>query len=285
MILETDSPQRLSGHGLAFTIGRGNEICVAAVGSLSHLLVGHTLEDIVADMGAFWRHLTGDSQLRWLGPEKGVIHLAAGALVNALWDLWAKSEQKPVWRLLSDLEPEKLVRCLDFGFVSDALTPEEAIAILRRNVPTKAAREAEMRKIGFPAYTTSAGWLGYSDDKLRRLAREALGAGWDSFKLKVGGNIEDDGSIMVRPGAPFQVQAFAEDGGEGPEIAGLYVIAPDGAGDGTERQGGGIVPAVAAAVARQIVHLPVIADFRYIDCPGSAAHSPAAVEPFQENGN
>ncbi len=192
VILETDSPQRLSGHGLAFTIGRGNEICVAAVASLSHLVVGRTLDDIVADMGAFWRRLTSDSQLRWIGPEKGVIHLAAGAIVNALWDLWAKSEGKPVWRLLSDLEPEQLVRCLDFRFVSDALTPDEAIAILRRNVPSRAMREAEMRKVGFPAYTTSAGWLGYSDGKIRRLAREALEAGWDSFKLKVGGDIEDD---------------------------------------------------------------------------------------------
>jgi L-fuconate dehydratase len=183
----------LEGHGLTFTIGRGNEICVAAVKSLAPMVVGLTLEEIVADMGAFWRNITtGDSQLRWLGPDKGAIHLATAAIVNAVWDLWAKSEGKPVWKLLTDLTPEALVGCLDFRFVTDALTPEEALAILRRNAPTKAAREAEMLASGYPAYTTSAGWLGYSEEKMRRLAREGVAEGWTHFKQKVGGNIEED---------------------------------------------------------------------------------------------
>jgi len=191
--LQTDAPNRLEGHGLTFTIGRGNEICVAAVESLAPLVVGRSLEQIVADMGAFWRDITtGDSQLRWLGPDKGVIHLATAAIVNAVWDLWAKDEGKPVWKLLADMSPEELVRCLDFRFVTDVLTPDEALAILRRNAPTKAAREAQMLANGYPAYTTSAGWLGYSEEKMRRLAREGVAEGWTHFKQKVGGDIEED---------------------------------------------------------------------------------------------
>jgi L-fuconate dehydratase len=138
-VLHTDSAQGLEGHGLTFTIGRGNEICVAAVQSLAPLIVGLTLEEITADMGRFWHNITvGDSQLRWLGPEKGVIHLATAAIVNAVWDLWAKAESKPVWKLLADMTPEQLVACLDFSYVTDAITPEEAIALLRRQVPGKA---------------------------------------------------------------------------------------------------------------------------------------------------
>ncbi|WP_043531960.1 L-fuconate dehydratase [Litchfieldella xinjiangensis] len=191
--LHTDSGDELVGHGLTFTIGRGNEICVKAVESLAYLVEGQSLEEITADMGIFWRHLTsGDSQLRWTGPEKGAIHLATAAIVNAIWDLWAKSEQKPVWKLLVDMSPEQLVNCLDFRFVSDALTPQEALAILRRNATGKATREREMREHGYPAYTTSAGWLGYSDDKVRRLAREALAEGWTHFKQKVGGDLTED---------------------------------------------------------------------------------------------
>jgi L-fuconate dehydratase len=193
VVLEVDTGKHLEGHGLTFTIGRGNEVCVAAVKSLAPLVVGLTLEEIVADMGAFWRNITtGDSQLRWIGPDKGAMHLATAAIVNAVWDLWAKSEGKPVWKLLADLTPEELVRCLDFRFVTDALTPEEALAILRRNAPTKAAREQEMRELGYPAYTTSAGWLGYSEEKIRRLAREGVAEGWTHFKQKVGGDIEED---------------------------------------------------------------------------------------------
>jgi len=192
VVLRTDSPDGLEGHGLTFTIGRGNEVCVAAINALKPLILGKTLESFAANMGAFWRMITGDSQLRWIGPEKGVIHLATAAVVNAVWDLYAKTAGKPLWKLLVDMTPEELVACVDFRYITDALTPDEAFDILRRNKPTRAAREAEMRQHGFPAYTTSAGWLGYSDEKLRRLCREGLAAGWSHFKIKVGVDIEDD---------------------------------------------------------------------------------------------
>ena len=193
VVLETDAPGGLSGHGLTFTIGRGNEICVTAARSLAPLVVGLTLEEIIADMGDFWHHmLAGDSQLRWIGPEKGAIHLATAAIVNGVWDLWAKSKGKPVWKLLVDMNPEELVGCLNFSYVTDAITREEALAMLERNVSMKAERESQMEEFGYPAYTTSAGWLGYSDEKLRRLAREGVAAGWTHFKQKVGGDIETD---------------------------------------------------------------------------------------------
>ena len=193
VVLHTDSAKPLEGHGLTFTIGRGNELCVAAVRALESFVVGRTLEEITADMGAFWREITtGDSQLRWVGPDKGVIHLATAAIVNAVWDLWGKAEGKPVWKLLADMTPEALVRCLDFRFVSDVLTPEEALALLRRNWATRGEREAHLLAKGYPAYTTSAGWLGYPEDKVRRLAREGVAEGWTHFKQKVGGDIEED---------------------------------------------------------------------------------------------
>ncbi|WP_110692842.1 L-fuconate dehydratase [Salinicola halophyticus] len=193
VILHTDAGDDVTGHGLTFTIGRGNEICVAAVESLASRLEGRSLSDITANMGAYWRELTsGDSQLRWLGPEKGVIHLASAAMINAVWDLWAKCEGKPVWKLLADMSPEELVRCLDFRFVTDALTPEEAIGLLKGREAGKAEREAAMREHGYPAYTTSAGWLGYSEEKMRVLCREAIAEGWEHFKQKVGGDIEED---------------------------------------------------------------------------------------------
>jgi L-fuconate dehydratase len=192
VVLQTDSPDGLEGHGLTFTIGRGNELCVLAIEALQHLVIGKTLESFTADMGAFWHMITGDSQLRWVGPEKGVIHLATAAVVNAVWDLYAKSVGKPLWQLLADMTPEELVTCIDFRYISDALTPAQALDLLRRNAPTKATRVAEMRERGFPAYTTSAGWLGYSDDKLRALLREAIASGWTHIKMKVGSNIEDD---------------------------------------------------------------------------------------------
>lgn len=193
VVLETDAPDGLSGHGLTFTTGRGNEICVTAARSLAPLVVGLTLEEIIADMGDFWRHMiAGDSQLRWIGPEKGAIHLATAAIVNGVWDLWAKSKGKPVWKLLVDMSPEELVGCLNFSYVTDAITREEALAMLERNVSMKAERESQMEEFGYPAYTTSAGWLGYSDEKLRRLAREGVAAGWTHFKQKVGGDIETD---------------------------------------------------------------------------------------------
>jgi L-fuconate dehydratase len=191
VVLRTDQPG-LEGHGLTFTIGRGTEVCVAAIGALTPLVVGKTLESFTAHMGAFWRVMVGDSQLRWIGPEKGAIHLATAAIVNAVWDLWARSAGKPVWKLLADMTPEEVVACVDFRYISDALTPEDALTLLRRNVPGKAAREAELLRNGYPAYTTSAGWLGYSDDHLRHLCREALAAGWTHFKLKVGANLVDD---------------------------------------------------------------------------------------------
>lgn len=190
--LQTDAPGGLDGHGLTFTIGRGNELCVAAVRALAHLVEGRTLAGITADMGAFWRSVTSDSQLRWVGPEKGVIHLATAALVNAVWDLWAKAEGKPLWKLVVDMSPEEVVRCIDFRYITDVLTPDEALAMLRANAPTRAEREAAMRAEGYPAYTTSAGWLGYSDDKIRRLCREGLADGWTHFKIKVGADLEDD---------------------------------------------------------------------------------------------
>ena len=192
VILRTDSSEGLEGHGLTFTIGRGNELCVAAVNALKPLVVGRTLESFTANMVAFWHMITGDSQLRWVGPEKGVIHLATAALVNAVWDLYAKAEGKPLWKLLVDMTPEQLVACVPFNYITDALTPDEALELLKRNEPTRAEREAEMRAGGYPAYTTSAGWLGYSDEKLRGLLREGLAQGWTHFKMKVGRNLEDD---------------------------------------------------------------------------------------------
>src|ERR671930_590759 len=149
VILRTSTPG-LEGHGMTFTIGRGNELCVAAIQALRPFVVGKALESFTEDMGAFWRMITGDSQLRWIGPEKGVIHLATAAVVNAVWDLWAKREGKPLWKLLVDLSPEEIVRCVDFRYLTDALTPEEALELLRRHEPTKPAREREMLEEGFP---------------------------------------------------------------------------------------------------------------------------------------
>jgi L-fuconate dehydratase len=190
-ILHTDHPT-LTGHGLTFTAGRGNELCVAAIRSLAYLVEGRTLESFTGDMGAFWHHITSDSQLRWVGPEKGVIHLATAAIVNAVWDLWGKAEAKPVWKLLSDMTPGEIVRCIDFRYITDALTPAEAQEILERQMPGRGARVAEMRASGYPSYTTSAGWLGFSDGQLRELCQEAIRGGWSHFKIKVGGDLNDD---------------------------------------------------------------------------------------------
>ena len=192
VVLQTDSPQGLQGYGLTFTNGRGNEICVAAVQALKHHVLGRTLESLTSDLADFWLRITSDSQVRWLGPEKGVIHLATGALVNAVWDLYARSEGKPLWKLLVDMTPEQIVAGIPFRHISDALTPHEAVEILGRNESTKATREAEMRALGYPAYTTSAGWLGYSDEKVRNLVREGLVEGWTHFKMKVGRDLQDD---------------------------------------------------------------------------------------------
>lgn len=189
VVLETDSP--LKGHGLTFTIGRGNELCVAAIEALKPLVVGLTIEPGV-DMGSIWKRLTSDSQLRWVGPEKGVIHLATAAVVNALWDLYARLEGKPLWKLLADMSPEQIVASIPFTYITDALGPEEALEILKRHEPTKQQRTAKIIEHGYPAYTTSAGWLGYSDEKVRALVRSGLDQGWTHFKMKVGRNVEDD---------------------------------------------------------------------------------------------
>jgi len=189
VVLRTDQPG-LEGHGLTFTNGRGNELTVAAVRALERHVRGRRLEDVTAGMRAFFRALTQDVQLRWLGPEKGILHMATGAVINAVWDLWAKREGKPLWKLVVDLPPEQLVSCLDFSYVTDALTPDEATVLLERLAPTRGAREDEMRRDGYPAYTTSTGWLGYPDEKVRRLCREAIAAGWTHFKMKVGQDLE-----------------------------------------------------------------------------------------------
>jgi L-fuconate dehydratase len=180
------------GHGLAFTLGRGTELCVAGVRALAPLVEGMTLEEIRGDMAGFWRRLTSDSQLRWVGPEKGVIHLATAAVVNAVWDLWARVEGKPLWKLLVDMSPEELVACVDFRYITDHTTPDQALDLLREHLEGRSAREAAMLRDGYPAYTTSAGWLGYSDDEIRRRCREGIEAGWTHFKMKVGGDLEDD---------------------------------------------------------------------------------------------
>ena len=190
VILQTDAG--LEGHGLTFTIGRGNEICVAAIDAFRPLVVGCRLEDLTADLGAFWRRLAGDSQLRWLGPEKGVIHLAMAAVLNAVWDLYARSQRKPVWKLLSDMSPAEVVRCIDFRYITDALTEDEAIDLLERQRRGKPDRERVLMQSGYPAYTTSAGWIGYSDERIRQACRDAIAAGWTHFKVKVGASIEDD---------------------------------------------------------------------------------------------
>ena len=190
--LQTDRADRLEGHGITFTTGRGNELCVAAVAALRPMVVGRTLESITSDFAAFWYALVGDGQLRWVGPEKGVIHLATAAVVNAVWDLYAKVEQKPLWKLLLDMSPEELVAVIPFRYITDALTPEDALAILRDGLATRDIREAEMLSFGYPAYTTSIGWIGYSDEKVRQLCEEGVAAGWRHFKLKVGGDVASD---------------------------------------------------------------------------------------------
>ncbi len=191
VILETDQPG-LEGHGLTFTIGRGNEICCAAIKALRHLVEGLSLDSIRADMGGFWRHVTSDSQLRWIGPDKGAIHLATAAVVNAAWDLWAKAEGKPLWRLVADLSPEAFVRALDFRYMTDGITQQEALVLLRRQEAGKAQRIRTLEREGYPCYTTSAGWLGYDDAKLRRLCHEALASGFNHVKLKVGRDLHAD---------------------------------------------------------------------------------------------
>jgi L-fuconate dehydratase len=189
-ILSTDS--EYEGHGLTFTIGRGNDLCCSVIRQLGSLLVGKTLHSLTEDMAGFWYLMTGDSQLRWLGPEKGVVHLAAAAVVNAVWDLYAKSEGKPLWKLLVDLNPEEIVSTIPFRYITDAITQTEALDILKRLQDSRSRREAEIVASGYPAYTTSAGWLGYSEDKIKGLLREAIAQGWTHFKAKVGQDLTAD---------------------------------------------------------------------------------------------
>ena len=189
-ILETDGV--LEGHGLTFTIGRGNDVCCSVIETLASQLVGKTLDELTSNLAGFWYSMTGDSQLRWLGPEKGVVHLAAAAVINAVWDLFAKAEGKPLWKLLADMSPEQVISAVPFQYITDAITPNEALSILRPLKATGPDREAEMLANGYPAYTTSAGWLGYSDDKIRESIRDAISQGWTEFKMKVGQDIEND---------------------------------------------------------------------------------------------
>ena len=190
--IDTDSDDGLSGHGFVFTIGRGNDVQVAAIQALADRLVGAEVEQLLDAMGTTWRDLVYDSQLRWLGPEKGVMHMAIGAVVNALWDLKAKRAGQPLWQLLASMTPEELVELVDFRYLTDAMTRADALAILRAAEPGRAAREAELLRAGFPAYTTTPGWLGYDDDKLARLSREAVADGFDLIKLKVGADLAED---------------------------------------------------------------------------------------------
>lgn len=191
LILKTNTP--FNGYGFSFTIGRGNNLCTEAARMIAERLVGRSLADLTANMGKTWRSLVSDSQLRWVGPEKGVIHLGLSSCVNALWDLWSRCLNKPVWKLVSDMTPEEFVNCIDFRYITDAITPEEAVKLLKEQQPTKSMRVADaMRSEAVPAYTTQAGWLGFSDDKMRQLIKENLDAGMDKFKFKVGGNLDDD---------------------------------------------------------------------------------------------
>ncbi|MFE1950963.1 L-fuconate dehydratase [Streptomyces sp. NPDC059524] len=213
VVLRTDAADGHEGHGFTFTIGRGNDVQVAAIRALRHHVIGRPLDELCADPGTLNRDLIGDSQLRWLGPEKGVMHMAVGAVVNAVWDLAAKRAAKPLWRLLADAEPEWLVSQVDFRYIADALTPQEALDLLRAGRQGSAARTDTLLERGYPGYTTSPGWLGYSDEKLTRLARQAVADGFTQIKLKVGADLDDDirrcrtARAVIGPGIRMAVDA------------------------------------------------------------------------------
>ncbi|GAA2462385.1 enolase C-terminal domain-like protein [Agromyces soli] len=213
LAIRTDAGDGIEGHAFVFTIGRGNDVQVAAIDTLREHLVGRDVEELLGDMGAASRLLMTDSQLRWLGPEKGVMHMAIGAVVNALWDLRAKRAGEPLWLHLARLSPEELVSLVDFRYLSDALTPAEALAILRAAEPGREERIATLLELGYPAYTTSPGWLGYSDEKLERLCQEAVADGFPQIKLKVGADLDDDRRRLaiarrtVGPGYPIAIDA------------------------------------------------------------------------------
>ncbi|KZO95362.1 enolase C-terminal domain-like protein [Calocera viscosa TUFC12733] len=189
--LHTSDPT-LTGYGMTFTIGRGNDIVCSAIAAVAQQLVGKDTEELFADMGKTWSFLLSDSQLRWIGPEKGVIHIASGAVDNALWDMYARSRKKPLWKLVVDMTPEELVRSTAFRYITDAITPEEALAMLKEREAGKKEREAKVRELGYPAYVTSAGWLGYDDAKIARLTKDAVQQGFNHFKMKVGQSLEKD---------------------------------------------------------------------------------------------
>ncbi|ASK79279.1 fuconate dehydratase [Paraphotobacterium marinum] len=190
--IELKTEQNNQGYGLIFTIGRGNDVCCQAIESMKHLVIGEDFNDIKENINSFYDKLRSDSQLRWLGPEKGVIHMAMGAIMNAVWDMWARTENKPIWLLLSEMEPEQFINCIDFRYLSDVLSKEEALQMVKANQKDKQQRINFLKNKGYPSYTTSAGWLGYSDDKLRRLAKHAVDEGFQHIKLKVGQDIADD---------------------------------------------------------------------------------------------
>ena len=190
-ILKTDQ-NTLDGHGFTFTLGRGNDLVCYAIQALTSRVVGLDLAWIAENPGRFWRHMTSDSQLRWIGPDKGIMHLATAAVVNAVWDVLAKQAKKPLWRMIAEMSPEDIVGLIDFRYITDCLTPAEALAILRRAEPGKRARIADLEQNGYPCYTTSAGWLGYPEDKMRRLCREAVASGFRYVKMKVGRDLNDD---------------------------------------------------------------------------------------------
>ncbi|CAO3647920.1 unnamed protein product [Cunninghamella echinulata] len=205
---------------MTFTLGRGTEVCCKAIDALATKFINKTLSSLTENMRDTHRICTGDSQLRWIGPEKGVIHLATAAVINAIWDLWAKHENKPLWKLIVDMSPDQFIRCIDFKYITDALTPQEALDILNANNDTKSIREKEILEKGYPAYTTSAGWLGYSDEKVRKLCKEAKEQGFTYFKQKVGSDkvsdvkraklireeIGDDGVLMMDANQIWDVQ-------------------------------------------------------------------------------
>ena len=192
VVLRTNDSPRGHGHGFVFTIGRGNDVQVEAIKALRHLVVGRDVAEICSDLGGFARTFTNDSQLRWLGPEKGVMHMAVGAVINAAWDMAARRAQQPLWRFIADMEPAEIAAAVDFRYITDALSPEEALDLLRESSRGKSERIAALEEKGYPAYTTSPGWLGYSDEKLARLARQAVADGFRTIKLKVGLSVEDD---------------------------------------------------------------------------------------------
>lgn len=191
IIIKTNDTQ-LEGHGLTFTIGRGNEICVSAIKALSYLIIGKKLSVFTSNMGEFAKYINSDSQLRWLGPEKGVIHLASAAIVNGIWDLWAKQEKKPLWLLVSEMSADQITKCIDFSYIQDVITPEESLEMLQKIQITKNKRIETLHKHGYQAYSTSAGWLGFSDKKLATLSENLIKQGWKHLKLKVGLSLEDD---------------------------------------------------------------------------------------------